>query len=146
MASAEYSEESRDALTRLYAHPREDILVSSMRTRLFPNAKSYAVLLFSAALFACCVTASFAQNTTKTVPPVIDVHVHAMDGSPNASPMCPNTAAFTASDPRGKEAPFGWVQEECSPKLYPSANGEYMKDVIAEMERLNVNSRRFRRP
>ena len=64
-----------------------------------------------------------------------------MDGSfPGAAPMCPNTAKFTASDPGGKEAPFGWVQEECSPKLYPAANGEYIKDVVAEMERLNVTA------
>lgn len=34
----------------------------------------------------------------------------------------------------------GWVQEECSPKLYPAAKGEYMKDVLAEMERLNVTA------
>ena len=54
--------------------------------------------------------------------------------------MCPNTAKFTASDPDTKEAPFGWVQEECTPKLYPAAKGEYMKDVIAEMERLNVTA------
>jgi uncharacterized protein len=104
------------------------------------NVKSYRVALLSTALYACCAIPSFAQNTTTSVPPVIDVHVHAMDGAPGASPMCPNTAAFTASDPRGNEARFGWVQEECSPKLYPSANGEYMKDVIAEMERLNVTA------
>lgn len=74
-------------------------------------------------------------------PPVIDVHVHAMDGSfPGAAPMCPNTSKFTASDPRDKEASFGWVQEDCTPKLYPAANGEYMKDVLAEMERLNVTA------
>lgn len=84
---------------------------------------------------------SVAQNTGTRVPPVIDVHVHAMDGSfPGAAPMCPNTSKFTASDPRDKEAPFGWVQEDCTPKLYPSANGEYMKDVLAEMERLNVTA------
>jgi hypothetical protein len=82
-----------------------------------------------------------AQNTGTQVPPVIDVHVHAMDGSfPGVGPMCPNTAKFTASDPATKEAPFGWVQEECTPKLYPSASGEYLKDVIAEMERLNVTA------
>ena len=42
--------------------------------------------------------------------------------------------------PAVKEAPFGWVQEECTPKLYPSAKGEYVKDVVAEMERLNVTA------
>jgi uncharacterized protein len=84
---------------------------------------------------------SFSQNTSTTVPPVIDVHVHAMDESfPGLGPMCPNTPAFTASDPIRQEAPFGWVQDECTPKLYPSAKGEYLKDVVAEMERLNVTA------
>jgi predicted TIM-barrel fold metal-dependent hydrolase len=82
----------------------------------------------------------FAQNTSTTVPPVIDVHVHAMEGFPGAPPMCPNTSKFIASDPITKEATFGWVQEECTPKLYPSAAGEYIKDMVAEMERLNVTA------
>ncbi len=84
---------------------------------------------------------SRAQNTTADVPPVIDVHVHAMDESPaSATPMCPNTSRFLASDPDTKEAPFGWAQEECTPKLYPAAKGEYLKDVVAEMKRLNVTA------
>ncbi len=84
---------------------------------------------------------SAAQNTSTDVPPVIDVHVHAMDESfPGLGPMCPNTSAFTASDPSTKEASFGWFREECTPKLYPSAKGEYLKDVVAEMERLNVTA------
>lgn len=84
---------------------------------------------------------SSAQNTSTDVPPVIDVHVHAMDESfPGMGPMCPNTSAFLASDPHTKEAPFGWAPEECTPKLYPSAKGEYIKDVITEMERLNVTA------
>jgi len=83
---------------------------------------------------------SFAQNTSTDLPPVIDVHVHAMSDSGGASPMCPNTVKFTASDPRTKEAPFGWVQEECTPKLYPAAKGEYIKDVVGEMNRLNVTA------
>jgi predicted TIM-barrel fold metal-dependent hydrolase len=90
--------------------------------------------------------AATAQNTTTTPPPVIDVHVHAMDDIPGAVPMCPNTAKFTASDPSTKEAPFGWVQEECTPKLYPAAKGEYMKEVLAEMERLNVTAVVFGTP
>jgi hypothetical protein len=94
-----------------------------------------------AAVFAFSATFLSAQNTSTTPPPVIDVHVHAMDGTfPGVAPMCPNTSKFTASDPITKEAPFGWVQEECTPKLYPSAAGEYLKDVVAEMERLNVTA------
>jgi predicted TIM-barrel fold metal-dependent hydrolase len=102
----------------------------------------------SAVVCAACIGVLMAwparlssQNTSTTVPPVIDVHHHAMDESfPGLGPMCPNTSAFTASDPKGAEAPFGWVQEECTPKLYPSAKGEYVKDVVAEMERLNVTA------
>ncbi len=98
-------------------------------------------------MFLALPATSRAQNTSKTVPPVIDVHVHAMDDSPpNAVPICPNTAKFIASDPSSTESPFGWVQEECSPKLYPSAKGEYIKDVVAEMERLNVTAVVFGTP
>ena len=93
-------------------------------------------------LCATLLTATvFAQNTDLKPLPVIDVHVHAMDGNfPGLGPMCPNTSKFIASDPRGKEEPFGWVKENCTPALYPAAPGEYMKDVLAEMERLNVTA------
>ena len=98
-----------------------------------------AVVLFSGSMILSWPLV--AQNTPADVPPVIDVHVHAMEiDGPDLAPMCPNTAKFTASDPATKEAPFGWVQEECTPKLYPSAKGEYLKDVIAEMKRLNVTA------
>jgi len=101
----------------------------------FPRFLRCAVLLSS------CSAVSLAQNTEPKAPPVIDVHVHAMDGNfPGVAPMCPNTSSFTASDPKGKEDPFGWVKEPCTPALYPSAPGEYMKDVLAEMERLNVTA------
>jgi uncharacterized protein len=89
---------------------------------------------------AICPNISPAQNTSPAAPPVIDVHVHAMDESFPGGPMCPNESKFLASDPSTKEAPFGWSQEECTPKLYPAAKGEYIKDVAAEMERLNVTA------
>lgn len=98
-------------------------------------------------LLCCAALVSFsswicrAQNVDSNLPPVIDVHVHAMDGDfPGAAPMCPNTSQFTASDPKTKEEPFGWVKEPCTPELYPSGPGQYMKDVMAEMERLNVTA------
>jgi predicted TIM-barrel fold metal-dependent hydrolase len=98
-------------------------------------------VLCCAVLLSSCSMVSLAQNTEGKAPPVIDVHVHAMDGNfPGVAPMCPNTSKFTASDPKGKEEPFGWVKEPCTPALYPSAPGEYMKDVLAEMERLNVTA------
>ena len=105
------------------------------------NSMRVARLPFCIAVVVIFSVRSLAQNTNSDVPPVIDVHVHAMDDAgPLAAPMCPNTPKFTASDPDTKEAPFGWVQEECTPKLYPAAKGEYIKDVIAEMQRLNVTA------
>jgi predicted TIM-barrel fold metal-dependent hydrolase len=98
-------------------------------------------LLACALLLSSGSTISRAQNAEPKAPPVIDVHVHAMDGTfPGVQAMCPNTSKFTASDPKGKEEPFGWVKEPCTPALHPSAPGEYMKDVLAEMERLNVRA------
>jgi uncharacterized protein len=98
-------------------------------------------------ILCCAVLLSFnaavsrAQNAEPKAPPVLDVHVHAMDGNfPGVAPMCPNASKFTASDPQEKEEPFGWAKDQCTPALYPSAPGEYMKDVLAEMERLNVTA------
>jgi uncharacterized protein len=92
-------------------------------------------------VFALAVApVAMSQNTPNDKPPVLDVHVHAMDESFPTGPMCPNTSKFIASDPATKEAPWGWVLEQCTPKLYPSAKGEYIKDVVAEMERLNVTA------
>jgi uncharacterized protein len=97
--------------------------------------------LCCALVVSSCSAVSLAQNTDGKAPPVIDVHVHAIDGNfPGVAPMCPNTSKFIASDPKDKETPFGWVNEPCTPALYPSAPGEYMKDVLAEMERLNVTA------
>jgi uncharacterized protein len=94
-----------------------------------------------AALIIATSALSQAQNTNPKPEPVLDVHVHAMDADfPGIAPMCPNTSKFIASDPKGKEEPFGWVKEPCTPALYPAAKGEYMKDVLAEMERLNVTA------
>lgn len=102
---------------------------------------SKSTLLLSASVCLTLSPALVAQNTSSDLPPVLDVHVHAMDvDGPGIPPMCPNTAKFLASDPASKEASFGWVQEECTPKLYPSAKGEYIKDVAAEMKRLNVTA------
>ena len=82
-----------------------------------------------------------AQNTPTNLPPVIDVHVHAMDADfPGVAPMCPNTPQFLASDPATKEAPFGWAPRDGTPKRYPDAKGQYRNEVLAEMRRLNVTA------
>jgi predicted TIM-barrel fold metal-dependent hydrolase len=64
-----------------------------------------------------------------------------MDESfPGMGAMCPNESKFLASDSSTKEATFGWDTEECTPKLFPAAKGEYLKDMAAEMQRLNVTA------
>ncbi len=92
------------------------------------------------ATFIVCSNLASAQNTGTDVPPVIDVHVHAINESFPGGPMCPNESKFLASDPSTKESQSGWSQEECTPKLYPAAKGEYISDVVAEMKRLNVTA------
>ena len=109
----------------------------------------HASLTFvSAAVLATAPAVARAQTPAPKPPPVIDVHFHAMEDSPpGATPMCPNTPGFAASDPATKEASSGWThQESCTPKLYPSAKGEYIKDVVADMERLNVTAVVFGSP
>jgi uncharacterized protein len=100
----------------------------------------YAIQSVCTVVVTLASMAAHCQNTNPDVPPVIDVHVHAMDESFPGGPMCPNTSKFTASDPATKEGSNGWVQEDCTPKLYPAAKGEYIKDVVAEMKRLNVTA------
>jgi len=60
------------------------------------------VRFVSAFLFMAGTSISRAQNTSTEIPPIIDVHHHAMDNDNGFSigPMCPNTSKFTASDPK----------------------------------------------
>jgi len=112
-----------------------------MLVRILKSLSPRLFLFLCSLLLVACSSILGAQNTEPKAPPVLDVHAHAMDGSfPGVAPMCPNTSKFTASDPKTKEDPFGWVKEPCTPALYPSAPGEYMKDVLAEMDRLNVTA------
>lgn len=107
-----------------------------MSFRLCRHLSFIITLLLTSSVIALAQNADVAK-----LPPVLDVHVHAMDADfPGLAAMCPNTSKFTASDPKGKEEPFGWVKEPCTPALYPSAPGEYMKDVLAEMARMNVTA------
>ena len=101
-------------------------------------------ILLAAGLLAGVTTSStlLAQNSDSDLPPVIDVHVHAMlESFPGGGPMCPNTPKFLASDPDTKEGMSGWSnQNDCTPKLYPAAKGEYLQDLVSEMKRLNVTA------
>jgi predicted TIM-barrel fold metal-dependent hydrolase len=98
--------------------------------------KIIVLLLFFAATFAC------AQNSANsTPPPVIDIHVHAMDGIPGVPPLCPWPPQFLASDPKSKEAPFGWSHQDCSVPLdVPKNPADYMKELLAEWEKYNVTA------
>lgn len=85
------------------------------------------------------IGSAMAQNAAGDPGPVIDVHMHAGEFASGGMPMCPNADRFLASDPAdGPEAPFGWSKEDCTPRLYPAAKGQYMPEVLAEMKRLNV--------
>jgi len=100
-----------------------------------------APLLLAAACLVALSPVAPAQNADRQPPPVLDVHVHAIDGDlPGLSVMCPNASRFTASDPGTKEDSNGWAREQCTPALSPAAPGEYMHEVLAEMERLNVTA------
>jgi predicted TIM-barrel fold metal-dependent hydrolase len=97
--------------------------------------------LAAAALLASAAPA-LAQNAPAEVPPVIDVHFHALlESPPGMPPACPNQSQFLASDwIDGPEGANGWSTENCTPKLYPSKPGEYVKDITDEMKRLNVTA------
>ncbi|MBV9442665.1 MAG: amidohydrolase family protein [Acidobacteriaceae bacterium] len=101
-------------------------------------------ILLAAGLLAGVATPGtlLAQNSDSDLPPVIDVHVHAMlESFPGGGPICPNTPKFLASDPDTKEGTSGWSnQNDCTPKLYPAAKGEYLQDLVSEMKRLNVTA------
>jgi hypothetical protein len=101
----------------------------------FTKVAVVAMLLASAA-------PALAQNTPAEVPPVIDVHFHALlESPPGMPPACPNQSQFLASDwIDGPEGSNGWSTEDCTPKLYPSKPGEYVKDITDEMKRLNVTA------
>ena len=64
-----------------------------------------------------------------------------VESFPGGGAMCPNAPQFLASDPATKEGFSGWSdQDQCTPKLYPSAKGAYLQDVVSEMKRLNVTA------
>ncbi|NBC35926.1 amidohydrolase family protein [Novosphingobium sp. FSY-8] len=114
---------------------------SILKGRIRRSISVSAVIVGAAALTAPALAAPAGDP-----PPVIDVHVHAGEFPGGGMTVCPNAAQFLASDPKGPEAPFGWSGEDCSPRLYPSAPGQYLSDVAAEMKRLNVTAVVFGKP
>ena len=106
--------------------------------------RDLAIRIFTLLLFlisTALVPLASAQAGPDNKPPVIDIHFHTFGGVPGLGPMCPFPPEFLASDPRTKEDTVGWAKQECSPELEVSKNpDEYLKDVLAEMERLNVTA------
>jgi hypothetical protein len=98
--------------------------------------RSFSFLLVAAAFVA------HAQNAPASkLPPIIDVHVHTLGGFPGAGPMCPFNPQFLASDPKTKEASSGWATQHCTLELQAAKTPEeYMKDMLAEYEALNVTA------
>ena len=94
-------------------------------------------------LIACGKFASAQSPTPFAQPPIIDVHVHAMSAVPGGFPAsCPFPPGFSASDPKnGPESQVGWTPQQCTFPLLPAKDGDdYRKQVLDEMERLNVTA------
>ena len=89
--------------------------------------------------FAVAAGLACAQNATLR-PPIIDMHVHAAM-SMGGQPACANTPAFLASDPKQQESRFGGKTVPCANPLLPAKTPDaYEKEVMAEMERMNVTA------
>jgi hypothetical protein len=104
--------------------------------------RSAAVALSLVCLTSSAAATARAQNDEGRRPPIIDIHVHTLGGFPGAAPMCPWPPQFLASDPKaGPEATSGWSKQDCALPLQASKTPEeYMRDVVAELERLNVTA------
>jgi predicted TIM-barrel fold metal-dependent hydrolase len=122
---------------RPISNPRPPHLDNMLRLSLVGGSCRVVVALASlgAALPAT------AQNVRTARPPIIDIHVHTFGGGPGLGAMCPFPTAFLASDPKTKEDQIGWAKQDCALPLQPAATpDDYMKQVLAEYERLNVTA------
>jgi len=105
------------------------------------RSQSVRALFASVALLLVGSVVASAQSAPTRPPPVIDIHAHTFGGGPGQGPMCPWPPQFLASDPKTTEATSGWSNQNCVLPLKGSATPEdYMKEVLAEWERLNVTA------
>ena len=105
--------------------------------------KQLALIIFSSFIVQAGIAqTSFGQFDPENLPPIIDVHFHAVvSGGQEVSTLCPNQHQFLAADPADPNPSFiGWSTEDCSPRLYSSIGEAYLDDIVAEMERLNVTA------
>ncbi len=107
-------------------------------SRSNPSAASFLAV---AIVLSTSVASAAAQSASVKPPPVIDIHVHTFGGGPGQTPMCPWPPQFLASDPKTTEGTNGWSNQNCVLPLKTAATpDEYMKQVLAEWERLNVTA------
>jgi predicted TIM-barrel fold metal-dependent hydrolase len=100
-----------------------------------------AIALTSGVAMLAISTPASAQGAPTKPPPVIDIHVHTFGGGPGLPPMCPFPPQFLASDPKSKEGTIGWSDQNCVLPLKGAATpDDYMKEVLADYERLNVTA------
>ena len=78
-------------------------------------------------LFSFVFTAN-AQESKKRLP-IIDVHVHAMGGNPNASPMCPWFLKDMPGSGPNQEPP-SFMNTDCISPLQPARSDAEMDAAI----------------
>lgn len=94
-------------------------------------------VIFPCLLSFCFVFVSTAQETKKRLP-IIDVHVHAMGGNPNGSPMCP---WFLKDMPGGdpNQEPPVFMDTDCINPLQPARSDAEMDAAILRANKeLNI--------
>ena len=88
-------------------------------------------------LFLCFVFTSNAQESKKRLP-IIDVHVHAMGGNPNASPMCPWFLKDMPGSGPNQEPP-SFMSADCISPLQPARSDAEMDAAILRANKeLNI--------
>ena len=94
-------------------------------------------VIFPCLLSFCYIFVSTAQETKKRLP-IIDVHVHAMGGNPNGSPMCP---WFLKDMPGGdpNQEPPVFMDTDCINPLQPARSDAEMDAAILRANKeLNI--------
>ena len=99
-----------------------------------------AFILVALVCFGGLVASAAAQQPRKQLPPIIDMHLHALpaNGWPGGpSKVCPG-AEFGAFDPKEKWDPDR-VWDACPDPLYPVATDEeLLRQTLATMDRYNI--------
>ena len=91
-------------------------------------------------LFLCFVFTSNAQESKNRLP-IIDVHVHAMGGNSNASPLCPWFLKNMPGSGPNQEPP-SFMSADCISPLQPARSDAEMDAAILRANKeLNITMR-----